>query len=217
MLNELIFLLQTSAIASGALIALRLGKEALVAFITLLCVLANIFVLKQITLFGLEVTAADAFSVGVILSLHLLQEFFGKKISKRAIWICFFTMAFYTITSQVHLLFVPTTHDFSQTHFYALLQFAPRIIFASLTSYLFVLNLDRFLYGKLQAIFGKRYIIIWSFFLLAFIQLVDTVCFSLLGLWGIVQHVSHVMLVSFAVKLIASLFVTPFFWLAQKV
>ena len=215
-MNELIFILQTFIIASGSLIALRLGKEALIAFITLLCVLANVFVLKQITLFGLNVTAADAFSVGAILSLNLLQEFFGKKVSKRAIWTCFFGLVFYAIASQIHLLFSPTTLDHTHTHFAQLLQFAPRLTIASLTVYFFVLHLDRFLYGKLQKKFNSQYLLVRNYLLLVFIQLIDTIGFSFLGLWGIVSNIWHVVLVSFIVKLIAACLATPFLLLAQK-
>jgi len=216
-MNELIFILQSCTIAAGSLLALRLGKEALVALITLLCVLANVFVLKQITLFGLHVTAADAFSVGAILSLHLLQEYFGKETSKRAISTCFFGLLFYTVVSQIHLLFAPTIVDSTHTHFTALLQFAPRLAIASLTVYFFVLHLDRFLYEKLQTKFGKKYLLTRNYLLLAFIQLIDTIGFSILGLYGIVHNIWHVIVVSFAVKLVAASFATPFLLLSKKI
>jgi len=215
-MNELIFVLQTCIIAAGSLLALRLGKEALVTFITLLCVLANLFVVKQITLFGLQVTAADAFSVGAIFSLHLLQEFFGKKTSKRAIWTCFTFLLFYAAISQIHLLFIPTMFDTVHPHFAALLQFAPRLVLASLTVYFFVLHLDRFLYEKFQQLFGSKHFFVRNYLLLALIQLIDTVGFSFLGLYGIVNNMWHVVFVSFVVKLAAISLTTPFLLLVKK-
>jgi len=217
MINELIFILQTCTIATASLLALKLSKEALIAFLALLCVLANIFVLKQVTLFGLQVTAADAFSVGTILSLTMLQEYFKKEIAKQAIWICFFCMVFYTITSQIHLMFIPTAQDFSQTHFCSLLQFAPRITLASLATYFLTLNLSNFLYSKIKKIWGAKYLIVRSFLMVAFIQLIDTIFFSILGLWGVVEKIGHVILVSFTIKLVATTLVTPAFLMAKRI
>ena len=64
-------------------LALKISKETLVAMISIYCILANLFVLKQISLFGYHPTASDAFSVGAILGLNLLQEYYGKDFCRR--------------------------------------------------------------------------------------------------------------------------------------
>ena len=85
-MNELFFIIHTIIIAGFALGSLALGSSALVAFVCLSCVLANLFVIKQITLFGLTATSADAFTVGATIGLNLLQEYFGKEIAKREVF-----------------------------------------------------------------------------------------------------------------------------------
>ena len=72
-MNELIFLfhLVISLIFLG--LAIRLGKIALGLYIGLSGVLANLFVVKQVQLFGLNATASDVFVIGGILGLNLLQ------------------------------------------------------------------------------------------------------------------------------------------------
>ena len=90
MINELIFIFHCLIIASSSLFALFLGSYGLVAFICIQCILANLFVIKQITLFGYTATCSDAFTVGATLGLNLLQEYFGKNITKKTIWINFF-------------------------------------------------------------------------------------------------------------------------------
>ena len=80
--NESILLLHILIISLATFIALRLGKSALVAFAVLQMVLANIFVLKITTLFGMEATCADAFVVGSLLSLNILNELYGNVIAK---------------------------------------------------------------------------------------------------------------------------------------
>jgi uncharacterized PurR-regulated membrane protein YhhQ (DUF165 family) len=106
-MNELIFIVHTVVIAAFALGALALGCTSLVAFVCSCCILANLFVVKQITLFGLTATCADAFTVGATIGLNMLQEYFGKEIAKKTIWINFFLLIFYAIVSQIHLIYIP--------------------------------------------------------------------------------------------------------------
>ena len=84
-MNELVFFTSILAVSTFSLGVLSLGKEALVAFICLQGLLSNLFVTKQIMLFGLDVTSSDIFAVGTILSLNLLQEYYGPQIVKKAI------------------------------------------------------------------------------------------------------------------------------------
>src|SRR6185436_11925481 len=122
-MNELYFLLHSITVSTAALISLWFGKEALIGFISLCCILANLFVVKQTTLFGFDATCSDAFSIGAVLGLNLLQEYFGKTITKTAIWISFFLLIFYTVVSSIHLLYEPSVHDTMQQHYLSILQF----------------------------------------------------------------------------------------------
>ena len=85
MINELVLLFQIIVISVTAVVALRLGREALVAFTILQMILANLFVMKQTMLFGLNATSADAFAVGSLLGFNLIQEFFDRELAKKTI------------------------------------------------------------------------------------------------------------------------------------
>src|SRR3990172_4814357 len=104
--NECILLLHIMIISGATLIALRIGTEALISFVALSMVLANLFVIKQTSFFGFDATTADALAVGSMIGLNILQEFFGKKAAKTAIIATFFLLLFYAITSQIHLLYI---------------------------------------------------------------------------------------------------------------
>src|SRR5439155_22211216 len=97
--------------------------EALVAFVCICCILANLFVLKQTTLFGFNATCSDTFTIGATLGLNLLQEYFGRYMSRIAIGINFFFLIFYTIMSQIQLAYAPSLFDSMQPHYMPLLQF----------------------------------------------------------------------------------------------
>jgi uncharacterized integral membrane protein (TIGR00697 family) len=210
MTNEIIFIIHTLFITASTLAALSLGSHCLVAFIGVQCVLANLFVIKQITLFGLSATCADAFTVGATLSLNLLQEYFGKNIAKKAIWINFFILIFYTIISQIHVWYQSNTFDTMQQHFVPILHLMPRITIASLLVYLFVQLLDYYLYGLLKQKLNHRFLVARNYASIALCQLIDTILFSFLGLYGIVENIGHIIIVSYSIKLVSILLATPF-------
>ena len=118
-------------------------------------ILANLFVTKQIVLFGFIATASDALAVGCTLGLNLLQEYYGKAQAQKAVIVSFLCLVVYTILSALHVLYVPAPSDITQTCFTTILSGMPRIIAASLTAYFIVQNLDCWLYGKLKEKFNK--------------------------------------------------------------
>lgn len=214
-MNELIFIFHTIIIAAFALGALALGRSALVAYICSCCILANLFVLKQTTLFGLTATCADAFTVGATLGLNLLQEYFGKQITKRTIWINFFLLIFYAIVSQIHLFYVPNCADTTQQYFAPLLGFMPRIVIASFSVYLLTQMADYYLYGVFKKALKDKYIVIRNYASIVICQLLDTVLFSFLGLYGIIDNIWHVIFISYLIKLISIIVATPFVGLSK--
>lgn len=216
-MNELIFLLHAIIISGCAVGMLGLGKEALVTFIVLLGILSNLFITKQIILFGLNAVATDAFAVGAILGLQLLQEYYGREITRRAIAISFFLLLFYALVSWIHLSYVPSLVDSSHQHFVAILKHMPRIALASLTSYFASQLLDYHLYGLLKRIFAGRYLLFRSYVSLITVQLFDTVLFSFLGLYGIIVNIGNIIMISFAIKMVVIFISTPFVALSKKI
>lgn len=210
MFNEIIFIFHSLFIAASSLIALSLGQGALIAFVCVQCILANLFVIKQITLFGLIATSADAYTVGATLGLNLLQEYFGKTITKKTIWINFSLLVFYCIATQIHVWYAPNSFDTSHIHFMPLLLVMPRIVIASFSVYLFVQLLDYYIYGFLKKIYADRYIVLRNYASIAFCQLIDTILFSFLGLYGIVENVWHIIIVSYCIKIVSIFIATPF-------
>lgn len=209
-MNEILFCLQVISVTIFSLCALRMGKFALVAFVCLMTVLANLFVTKQIMLFGRFATASDSYAVGAMFGLNLLQEYFGKPITKKTIWISFFMLVIYAVASQLHLAYVPSAFDSMHAHFTAILSTAPRIIIASFISFLITQHLDAWLYGSFKKLCKNRFYLIRNYGSLVISQFVDTVLFSFLGLYGIVAHIGSIIAVSYSIKLMIILLGTPF-------
>ncbi len=216
-MNELFFITHTLFIMFCSLGALRLGKEALIALIVLFAIFSNLFVTKQITLFGLQATPTDAFTVGIVLSLNLLQEYYGKVVTQKAIWISLVGSAAYILLSQLHLAYIPNVFDTTQAHALALFGMMPRIIGASLFTYFIVQRLDSWLYGILKKKCNNNYFILRNYGSVIISQLFDTILFSFLGLYGIVESVVPLICVSYSIKLLVIGMATPFLWFSKKI
>ncbi len=215
-MNELIFIFHSLLVYGGSLVALRLGKVALVSYITLLAVVSNLFITKQIMLFGMEVVATDAYAVGAMVGLQMLQEYYGRAQAKRAIIISFCLLIFYGIMAAIHLNYIPSEQDTMHIHFVALLKHMPRITIASLTSYLGSQLLDYHFYGLLGKLFSGSYLLLRNLTSLLIVQLFDTILFSFLGLYGIINDIKSVIIMSFSIKMVVIFLSPPFIAVSKK-
>ncbi len=200
-MNELIFVAQTFLIVGFALGAYKLGKEALVAWVAIQALIANLFVLKQITLLGLEVTASDAFAIGSLLGLNFLQEYFNREEANKATWVCFFFMLFFVLVSQLHLLYQPSPYDTTQPAFLAILTSSPRLLMASMSVFFIVQQVDIRLFAFLRNRLTRTSFALRTAITLVITQLLDTILFSFAGLYGIVASITHIIVISYLIKL----------------
>lgn len=201
-MNELIFFLQTLVIVIFALGACRLGKETLIAWVAIQALIANLFVLKQMTLFGLEVTASDAFVIGSLLGLNFLQEYFSREEANKATKICFFFMFFFALVSQLHLLYEPSSYDTTHSAFLTLLTLSPRLLIASMSVFFIVQQVDIRFFAFLQRALPRVSFAWRAAIALIFSQFLDTVLFSFAGLYGVVASVIDIIAMSFLIKII---------------
>lgn len=214
-MNELLFLFHTLFVVGSALFAVRLGREALIALSALLAVLANVFVVKQISLFGLFPTASDVYAVGAVATFNLLQEYFGKSEAKRALHLSFLALLFFGAMAQLHLLYTSAPFDRSQGAFEAILSPTWRLVFASLFAFYLSQRFDLWFFGKLKERPS------WPLALrmplsIGLSQLLDTLLFTFLGLYGVLGSLFDVILVSFAVKCVVVALSTPLIHFSKR-
>lgn len=207
-MNEFVFFLQLTVVIVGVLFCfIQLGQEGVVCFCLLLSILANFFVLKQIELLGWNVTCSDSFAVGNILGLNLLQHKYGSAIAQKTILISFFGMLFFTFVSQLHLFYKPSSYDTTHHHFEALLKYTPRLLSSSIVSFFITqqFNLKLFAFFKKTNFpsclgikkFSWKNLIILS---LLISQFFDTLLFTFFALYGVSQHLSSILIVSYMAK-----------------
>lgn len=201
--NELTFATHTVLIALFAIGAVRLGRGGLTAFVTSCWIMGNLFVIKEATIFGLQVVTSDGFAIGANIGINLLREYYGKKAAKNGIWIGFYTAVFFMFMCIIHLIYVPNAFDTTHIHFVALLGRMTRIVCASFIVSFLSKNLNLFLFDKIKNRLGDNYFALSSFLSLSISQLVDTTLFAFIALYGNVHSVWHIILFSTIVKCVA--------------
>ncbi|MEZ5314699.1 MAG: queuosine precursor transporter [Chlamydiales bacterium] len=216
-LNLLLVPIHIAIVCGLTLFTLRFGKEMIITWLSLLVVIMNLFVLKQITFFNLSITPTDALSVGYLLGLNLIQEFFGKKTAHKTVWISLFISVSFVILAQIHLAYLPNSHDLSQTHFIFLLKPLPRLMTASLISFVIVQFFNLAFFRFLQRKMSNKYLTTRTILTLILSQIADTVLFNLIGLYGIIANTHHVILFSLMIKGMIIIFSTPFVYLSRQV
>lgn len=199
MSNEFLFFFHVLLGMGFLLGALRLGRGALQAVIILEVVLANLFVIKQMRLFGFSVTCSDVYAIGAMLGLNLMQEYWGKEAARQCIKMGFWGLLFVTAMAYMHLLYRPFGGEEIQSAFSLIFASTPRIFLSSISVYFFVQRLDMALFGWMKQRWegGLGWRVGVSLFMT---QVIDTSLFTFLGLYGIVASLSDVILVSLIVK-----------------
>jgi len=215
-MNHIIFIVHSLIISGLVIFFGRMGTAALTSYISLLFVLTNIFVIKQINLCGYDVTCADAYIIGISFGINVSQEIWGRKTARKAISISFLCSLFYVIMGWFHLWYIPASYDTSHVHFVYLLDSSTRIIVASFLSYLIVQYVDTILYAFMKKRFNGKHFILRNYLSMFSSQFFDTILFSFLGLYGIVHNMAHIIIVSYGIKVVAILLSTPFLYYTKK-
>ncbi|NGX63279.1 MAG: hypothetical protein KR126chlam6_00687 [Candidatus Anoxychlamydiales bacterium] len=208
--NEVLFFSHIVVVILFLLVALRLGKNYLFAICILGSVLANLFVIKQIDLFHKTVTSTDVFIIAAIFSENLLQEYFGKKEALKAIKISFFSMLFFIVMAKVHLLYTPSVFDNSHSSFLTILSATPRIMLSSIFVFFLAQRLDVLFFAFLKKLFNAKYLPLRMVISSVIVQLIDTVLFSYLALFGKVHQILDIIFFSFLIKSLVIILIAPF-------
>jgi len=139
------------------LICYRLfGKHGLYAWIAAAVVLANIQVVKTIGMFGFVMTLGNTLYATIYLTTDLLNEKYGEKEAKKAVWFGFFFLLLSTAVMQMALVFRPQETDFGQEALETIFGLAPRIALGSLTAYFVSQFLDVKIFSRLRAKYPTR-------------------------------------------------------------
>jgi uncharacterized integral membrane protein (TIGR00697 family) len=118
-------------------------------------------------------------------------------------------MLFFAAMSHMHLWYAPSACDTTHTAYSAILTPSFRLFTSSISVFLLTQNLDIRLFKLLKDKIPALPFAVRSGLSTTCTQLVDTVLFSLLGLWGLVSSIGEIICISFLIKCIIISLLTP--------
>ncbi len=216
-MNELYFFLWTFVVVGIVLLGFRAGKAALYGIIAVYIVLANIFVLKQITIFGLAATGGNSLYGAIFLATDLFSEYWGKKEARKAVFFGWFVAFGFLVATQVFLLFQPSVDDFAHESMNTLFSITPRIVIASLIAYLLSQTHDVWAFHFWKDKTGGKFLWIRNNASTWVSQLIDSAVFSFVAFWGLFDTsiVLQIALTTYFLKIIVAVIDTPFLYLSR--
>lgn len=204
------------------------GRVGIYAWIGMATVLANIQVVKTIDIhaFGLVVaiTLGNTMYGTIYLASDLLNEKYGHKAAKKAVWFGFFTLIATTIIMQMALVFNPLNSEFPlqvQGALETLFGLMPRIALASLCAYFVSQFLDVKIYSTLKRLYpAPNQLWIRNNGSTGISQLVDTFIFCTIAFAGAEGYDRKlwfsIFISTYVIKFIVSICSTPFLYAARS-
>jgi len=196
----------------------KFGKSGLYAWVGIATVLANIQVTKTIGMFGLVMTLGNTMYGTIYLTTDLLNEKYGEKAAKKAVWFGFFALLLSTIVMQMALVFEPQAEDIAQEHLEMIFGLLPRLAAASLLAYFTSQFLDVRLYSWIRKFFPERnQLWIRNNGSMAISQLVDTFIFCTVAFAGVYSSEVwwEILLTTYLIKFVISVAATPVIYIAR--
>lgn len=196
-----------------------LGKNGLYAWIGAATLLANIQVVKTIEIFGIAMTLGNTIYATIYLTTDLLNEKYGEKEARKAVWFGFFTMIMSLVIMQMVLEFKPGPDDISQEALQTIFGVTPRIVLGSLCAYFISQFLDVRIFSRLKVAYPSRsQLWIRNNGSTGLSQLVDTLIFcsiAFTGLypWGVWWEIA---ITTYVLKFVISAASTPVIYLARS-
>ncbi len=196
------------------------GKSGLFAWVAMSTILANIQVTKTIEIIGLTATLGNSLYASTFLATDILNEKYGKKEAKKAVWLGFSALLVMVIAMQFGLSFIPEESDFAHGSLETIFGLVPQIAIASMIAYLASQHLDVVIFTALRKMFPKDsqfWIRNNGSTLLS--QLLDTLIFTSIAFYNVFPFNVWVQIFisTYVLKFIVSIMDTPFGYIAKRI
>ena len=203
-MNEVLFLIHVFWVSLVAFLCRRQSVTVQTVLMTVYALLGNLMVLKQMTLFGLSVTTADVYAVGVILVLNYIRESSTDEKVHQAMLYSFGALVLLALAAYFQISYVAIEGDQMSAAYSQLMAYFPRVVVVSAVVYLVVQYIDNMLFSWMKRIADNQWFIARVLLSLIFSQLLDTILFSLGALGDIAVSIWEIIIFSSLIKIICS-------------
>ena len=194
------------------------GKQGLIAWVAIGTIIANIQVIKTVDIFGISATLGNVMFASIYLATDILNDIYGRKVAKRAVWLGFSSTLVMIIVMQMSLHFIPAPEDISQKALSTIFDLVPRIALGSIIAYIIGQHVDVFIFSMIKKVFqsDKTFIIAYGSTVLS--SIIDTALFVTIAFIGTLPAsvVFEIFITTYVLKLVSTIFNVPFGYIAKS-
>lgn len=203
---------------SAVIIAYKLfGKLGLYAMIVMSIIVANIQVIKTVSMLGMVVTLGNVLYGSIFFATDLLSEFYGKAAAKKGVWLGFFVLLLTTLYMQIALIFKPDPSDFAQPFLEGIFSIFPRIVLGSLVAYIISQLHDVWAFHFWKKLTKGKHLWLRNNASTLVSQFIDSAVFATIAFYGIfpAEVFIQILFTTYLFKLFVAVIDTPFMYFAK--
>ncbi|POO68828.1 hypothetical protein C1T26_17165 [Bacillus amyloliquefaciens] len=195
------------------------GKQGLLAWVAIGTIIANIQVIKTVEIFGISATLGNVMFASIYLATDILNDIYGRKVAKRAVWLGFSSTLVMIIIMQMSLHFIPAPEDTAQNAFHAIFDVVPRIALGSIVAYIIGQHVDVFIFSLIKKLFSSdKTFIIRAYGSTIISSIIDTALFVSIAFIGSLpgMAVFEIFITTYVLKLVSTIFNVPFGYITKS-
>lgn len=195
------------------------GKQGLIAWVAIGTIIANIQVIKTVDIFGISATLGNVMFASIYLATDILNDIYGRKVAKRAVWLGFSSTLVMIIVMQMSLHFIPAPEDISQKALSTIFELVPRIALGSIIAYIIGQHIDVFIFSMIKKVFqSDKTFIIRAYGSTVLSSIIDTALFVTIAFIGTLPAsvVFEIFITTYVLKLVSTIFNVPFGYIAKS-
>lgn len=201
------------------------GKAGLQVAICTAIILANLQGPKLTVIFGMQTSLGVIFYSSIFFATDVLSENYGKSAATKAVRMGFAVSVVVLLMMSLALLYAPSdrpeTAEFSlRIHeaFATIVNLTPRFVFGSLIAYYVSQTFDVWAFHRIKQATGEKWLWLRNNLSTLGSQALDTLIFSLITWWGIVDLVTALQLgaAKYVFKIVIALVDTIFIYWAKR-
>ena len=223
--QEALWVLTLLVDLGGTVLLYRLfGKVGLQVAIATAIILANLQGPKLTIIFGFETSLGVIFYSSIFFATDVLSENYGRAEANKAVRMGLAVSVIVLVMLSLALLYQPSTNpktaEFSaniHASFATIVNYTPRFIIGSLLAYYLSQSFDVWAFHYIRQLTGERFLWLRNNLSTMLSQLVDTVIYSLVAWWGVVDLQTALALgaVKYGFKIVIAMIDTAFIYWAR--